>query len=47
MKFKKIKDFKESQFRIITGVKRKTFDKMVEIIKAEEKIKKSKRWASK
>ena len=42
MKFKKIKDFKESQFRRITGVKRKTFDKMVEIIKAEEKIKKAK-----
>ena len=42
MKFKKIKDFKESQFRRITGVKRKTFDKMVEIIRAEEKIKKTK-----
>ena len=42
MKFEKIKKFKEAQFRRITCVKRKTFDKMIEILIAAEKIKKSK-----
>ena len=42
MKFKKIKNFQGNQFRRITGVKRKTFDKMVEIVKTKEKIKKAK-----
>ena len=42
VKFEKIKNFKEIQFRRITGVKCKTFDKMVEIITTAEKIKKSK-----
>ena len=41
MKYEKIKDFQEKQFRRITGVKRSTFDKMVEIISAAEKIKKA------
>ena len=42
MKYEKIKDFQEKQFRRITGVKRATFNKMVEIIIAAEKIKKAK-----
>jgi hypothetical protein len=41
VKFKKIKNFKDKYFRRITGVKRKTFDKMVEIIIEAEKIKKA------
>jgi len=41
VKFEKIKKFAESQFRRITGVKRKTFDKMIEILMDAEKIKKS------
>lgn len=39
---KKIKDYAEAQFRRITGVKRKTFDKMVEILTTAEAIKKDK-----
>jgi len=42
VKYEKIKDFQEKQFRRITGVKRATFNKMVEIIIAAEKIKKAK-----
>jgi Helix-turn-helix of DDE superfamily endonuclease len=42
VKFEKIKNFQEKQFRRITGVKRKTFDKMVEIVTVAEKIKKVK-----
>lgn len=41
MKYERIKNFKEEQFRRITGVKHATFDKMVEIISAAEKIKKA------
>lgn len=41
MKFEKIKDFKDTNFRRITGVKRKTFDKMIEILTEAEKIKKA------
>lgn len=41
MKFEKIKDFKDANFRRITGVKRKTFDKMIEILTEAEKIKKA------
>lgn len=33
MKYEIIKDYNEKQFRRITGVKRATFDKMVEILK--------------
>lgn len=42
MKFEKIKDYAEAHFRRITGVKRKTFDKMVEILTTAEAIKKDK-----
>ena len=42
MKFEKIKSFKEKQFRRITGIKRKTFDRIVEIVTIKEKIKKAK-----
>lgn len=41
MKFEKMKAYPEQQFRRITGVKRKTFDKMVEILTNAEKIKKA------
>lgn len=33
MKYEIIKEYKEEQFRRITGVKRETFEKMVEILK--------------
>ena len=37
MKYEKMKKYKESQLRRIRGVKRETFEKMVEILsKAEE-----------
>jgi len=42
MKFKNLKKLSEEQYRRITGVKRATFDKMVELIKEAEKIKKAK-----
>ncbi|MFH1644547.1 MAG: IS5 family transposase [bacterium] len=42
MKFEKIKDFNESKFRRITGAKRTTFNKMVEIITTADAIKKAK-----
>lgn len=42
MKFKIIKDFQDKQFRRITGVKRATFDKIVEIAKEADKKKKAK-----
>lgn len=42
MKFENIKEFKDTTFRRITGVKRKTFDKMLEIVATAEKVKKSK-----
>jgi len=42
MKYKTVSELKEEQFRRLTGVKRFTFDKMVEILKAAHKIKKSK-----
>ena len=42
MKFKKVKNFKESQFRRITDIKRITFKKVVEIIIEAEKIKRAK-----
>jgi len=34
MKYEKIKKYKDEKFRRITGVKRKTFEKMVEIMRA-------------
>lgn len=42
MKFAKIKNLKEIEFRRLTGVKRRTFDKMLEILNINEKIKKAK-----
>lgn len=39
MKFEKIKHYPDGLFRRITGIKRKTFDKMVEIVQEAEKIK--------
>lgn len=34
MKYEKLENYSEEKFRRITGVKRKTFEKMVEILKA-------------
>ena len=42
MKIEALKEMSEGKFRRITGVKRKTFNKMVELINENEKIKKSK-----
>jgi hypothetical protein len=42
VKFENIKEFKDTKFRRITGIKRKTFDKMLEIVASAEKVKKSK-----
>jgi hypothetical protein len=41
VKYERIKNFRVEQFRRITGVKHSTFDKMVEIMVAAEKIKKA------
>lgn len=41
MKFEKIKHYSDGLSRRITGIKRKTFDKMVEIVQEVEKIKKA------
>jgi hypothetical protein len=37
MKFKNLENLSDVQFRRITGVKRKTFEKMVEIAEAAKK----------
>ena len=42
MKFENLINLSGQQFRRITGVKRSTFDKMVEIVSAADKIKKAK-----
>jgi DDE superfamily endonuclease len=42
MKFDHIKNLSDEKFRRLTGVKRKTFEKMLEILTEKEKIKKSK-----
>ena len=42
MKYEKMKKYKESQFRRITGVKRETFEKMGEILSKAEKMRRSK-----
>ena len=39
MKFTKIKCLKNGEFRRLTGIKRKTFDKMIEILSEAEKLK--------
>jgi hypothetical protein len=41
VKFDKVRGLPEGQFRRITGVKRKTFDKMVEIVQEAHQRKKS------
>jgi hypothetical protein len=41
MKFSKIKDLRDGEFRRLTGIKRKTFDKMREILDIAEKKKKA------
>lgn len=41
MKWKNVQKLPEKQFRRITGVMRKTFEKMIEIVTAAEKIKKA------
>ena len=42
MKYENIKKYKDAQFRRITGVKRATFEKMVEIVGEAEKAVRSK-----
>ena len=42
IKYTQIKDLKEEQFRRLTGVKRSTFEKMVDILKEAHKKKKAK-----
>ena len=42
MKYEKLKSAPDAQFRRVTGVKRTTFEKMIEILKEAHKIKKSK-----
>jgi len=42
VKFKMMKSFRDKQFRRITGIKRSTFNKMVEIVMEAEKLKKAK-----
>jgi len=42
LKYEKIKSFEDGQFRRLTGVKRATFNKMVEILTAADITKKSK-----
>ncbi|MBP9674748.1 MAG: transposase family protein [Bacteriovoracaceae bacterium] len=42
MKYKTVSELKEEQFRKLTGVKRQSFDKMVEILEENHTIKKSK-----
>ena len=41
MRFEKAKNLSAEKFRRLTGVKQKTFEKMVEILKQADKIKKS------
>lgn len=39
MKYKKLKNLKEEEFRRLTGVKKTTFEKMIEILKEAQKQK--------
>ena len=41
MKYEKIKDYKDEEFRRLSGVKRATFKKMIEILRSAEKKKKA------
>ncbi len=40
MKYESLKEFKDEEFRRLTGIKRATFEKMVDILKEAEKNKK-------
>ncbi len=40
MKYEKIKDYKDEEFRRLSGVKRSTFKKMIEILAEAERKKK-------
>ena len=40
MKYDKIRNYKDEEFRRLSGVKRSTFDKMIEILEEAEKKKK-------
>ena len=42
MKYENLKLSSDAQFRRVTGVKRKTFETMVEILREAHRIKKSK-----
>lgn len=42
MKYQKLEELKEEEFRRLTGVKRSTFRKMVSILREEEAKKKAK-----
>ena len=42
MKYENIRGYKEEKFRCITGVKRTTFEKMLEILKTAETVRRSK-----
>jgi hypothetical protein len=42
MKYEKMSSYPNTKFRRITGVKRKTFDEMVEILQVNEAVKRSK-----
>jgi hypothetical protein len=41
MKYEKIKAYKDEEFRRLSGVKKSTFKKMIEILKAAEQKKKA------
>lgn len=42
MRYGEVKGLREGEFRRLTGIKRRTFEKMVEILKKEERKKKEK-----
>jgi hypothetical protein len=41
MRYENLKEFKEEEFRRLTGIKQATFERMVEILKEAEKAKKA------
>ena len=41
MRYESLREFKDEDFRRLTGIKRATFEKMVEILKEAEKNKKN------
>jgi hypothetical protein len=47
MKYEKIKNYKDEEFRRLSWVKRSTFKKMIEILADAENKKKNKRWEAK